>query len=851
MALSVGGLTAEHLVDPLGLQRPRPRLSWQIRDSRVGTRQVAYRLLTDGWDSGRVAGTGCTDVPWPGPTAQRVSWRVQVWVADGRTVTSAPAVFEQGLASWTASWICRPLPTDAHDAHRPAAHLRTTFELPAEPVRARLHVTAGGLYEAWLNGSVVGEDRLAPGWTDYHHRVRARTHDVTAGLRAGRNALGLVVMDGWYAGYVGWDHLREHYGRTPVARAELVVELAGGERVHVVSDERWRGRHGPIRSGDLLAGELYDARFELPGWAEPDYDDGDWEPAWPDPGPAGAVVPTPCPPVRRLGEVAPVRQHEVDPGSRVVDLGEEVVGWPRLSVDAAPGSVVRLRCAEALDADGRLWTANLRGAACTDTYVVAAPGPQTWEPRSTFRAFRYVEVTGPATAEVTGVLAHTDARPTGDFACSADDLTDLWAAARRTVRANLVSLPTDCPQRDERLGWLADVEVGLELSAFLYDIGDVHAAWLADVRSGQSADGAFPDVAPRLAHTADGAPGWGDAGVAVPWGLWQWFGDREVLADNLAAMARWPQWIAAQNPGGVWRAGRGRDYGDWLAPAPTPPELLATAWWFRSCDLVARSAALLDRPDVRGPAERLRERVRAGFAQAWSAAWDTGGPPTQTALLLAEEFGLLPAAQVHPALVADVQRHGVTTGFQGVRHLLPALTRAGRADLAYALALQPEQPGWVAMLRHGATTFWERWDARTGDGFADPYLNSLCHVALGTVASWLHQSVAGLARDPAVVGWRRALVAPECGDLTWARAAYDSRIGRYAVDWRRIDPQVVEVDVEVPVGGEAGVRLTGELVEPVDGLRLRAGRTVGTLPAGWWTLRVRQETGAGPRSLRA
>ncbi len=842
MSLRVDRLTAEHLVDPLGLDVARPRLSWRTRDDRRATCQVGYRISTDVWDSGRIEGTGCTDVLYAGPSSPRVAWRVQVWTDDDRTAISEPAVFEQGLRDWTASWICRPVPTDAHDGHRPSTHLRTAFEVPTEVVRARLHVTAGGLYEPWLNGAVVGDDRLAPGWTDYRHRVRARTHDVTAALHPGRNALGVVVMDGWYAGYVGWEHLREHYGRTPVARLELVMDLGDGSQQRVVSDETWRGRHGPIRSGDLLGGEHYDARWALTGWAEPDYDDTGWELAWPDPGPAGAVVATPCEPVRVRGEVEPVAITSGRPGSRIFDLGEEVVGWPRLTVDAAPGTVVHLRCAEALDADGELWTANLRGAACTDTYVVAAAGAQEWEPRSTYRGFRYVEVTGPASAQVTGVLAHTDARETGLFACSSSDLTALWDMARRTVRNNLVTLPTDCPQRDERLGWLADGEVTVDLASYLWDLGSFYAGWLADVRSGQSAEGAFPDVAPRLAHTDDGAPGWGDAGVAVPWALWQWYGDRTALADNLDGMAAWVRWVAAANPDGVWRHARGRDYGDWLATVETPKQLLATAWWARSCDLLTQSAALLGCEDLRVEAAALSTRVHAGFAAEWAVA-QAQGELTQTALLLGLVFGLRSEREVLPLLVGDVEAHGLTTGFQGVRHLLPALTRAGRSDLAYRLALSEGQPGWLAMLRLGATTTWERWDSRSPEGFADPFLNSLCHAALGTVATWLHATVGGLTRDPAVVGWRRALVAPEPGGgVTWSRTSYASRLGRYAVSWRLLERGVLEVDVEVPVGGEAGVRLAGELVDPVEDLRTYAGRTTGTLPSGVWTLQVRQES---------
>jgi len=843
VSFTVDRLTAEHLVDPLGLDLARPRLGWRIVDAQAGSRQAAYCLRANGWNGGRSRSGDTTDIAYPGPTGQRVEWQVEVWLDDGRSASSVPAVFEQGLATWSGDWICRPVPADAHDGNRPAALLRTGFRLASAVARARLHVTAGGLYEPWLNGARVGTDCLAPGWTDYRSRIRARTHDVTDLLQPGDNSLGVVVMDGWYAGYVGWDHLREHYGRTPVAKVELVVDLVRGEQIRVVSGPHWKGCHGPVRSGDLLGGEIYDARYEQPGWTQAGFDDSQWEHAWPDPGPAGAIVGTSCEPVRVMGEVAPVAISSGRPGSRIFDLGEQIVGWPRLTVTADPGTTVRLRCAEALDAAGELWTANLRGAACTDTYIAGASGGQAWEPRSTYRGFRYVEVTGPSDAEVTGVVAHSDIRPTGDFSCSSPDLTALWEAVRRTVRANLVSLPTDCPQRDERLGWLADAEVTLETASYFFDIGPLFAGWLADLRSGQSPAGAFPDVAPRLAHTGDGAPGWGDAGVAVPWGLWRWYGDRQVLADNIEAMARWPQWIASANPDGVWRHGRGRDYGDWLSPVETPKQLLATAWWARSCELVAASAGVLGRDDLRARAQNLLATVRAGYAREWV---DLDCSPQQTGLLLGLAFGLLPDVDAaRRRLVADVEEHGMTTGFQGVRHLLPQLTAAGRTDLAYAVALSEGSPGWLGMLRQGATSIWERWDAQT----ADPFLNSRCHAALGTIATWLHATVGGLTRHPGLVGWRRALVEPQPGGgVDWAQTTYDSRLGVYAVEWELAD-QVLEVYVEVPVGGEALVRVAGELAAPVAGLRTYLGRTTGLLPAGQWTVRIKQETQEQRRTL--
>jgi alpha-L-rhamnosidase len=818
--VTVGRLSAEHLVDPLGLDVAVPRLSWVVCGAE---RQICFRIRVTGdreWDSGWVRSDRTVDISYGGPPLQpedRCRWTVEVEDETGARALSAPARVERMPADWAGStWICLPPPTDAHDGHRPCAHVRTVVDLPAAPVAARLHVTGGGLVEPWLNGAQVGDDRLAPGWTDYAQRVRCRSFDVTAALTAGRSAVGAVIGDGWYAGRIGWDGGRAHYGRVPVARLLLVVHLADGSVVRIGSDETWRARCGPVRAGDLLAGERYDARDALPGWAEAAYDDSGWERAWPDAGPAGALVATTCEPVRVLREV-PGQARAGRPGSWLVDLGEVIGGWPRLMVRGEPGRIVRLRCAEALEGDGSLHTANLRGAQCTDE-VVLAGGELTWEPWTTYRGFRYVEVTGAQPVAVAGVVAATDARPTGDFSCSSALLTSIWDNVRRTVRANTIGLPTDCIQRDERLGWLDDADNGFGAMTYLFDLGEFWAAWLQEVRGAQSVEGAFPDVAPRLVHLAEGAPGWGDAGVLLPWSLWQWFADRRVLEESLVSMARWPRWVLAANPDLRWRERRGHDFGDWLAPGQSAPkDVVAQAFWARSSAVAAAAARVVGRPD------RALEQLAAGVREAFVAdhvdACGRVANGTQTAQLLALAFDLLPAALRRGAerqLVASVEADGLRTGFLGTRHLLPALTAAGRVDLAYALALSESPPSWVHMVRSGATTVWERWDGWTiEDGFANPYMNSLCHVSLGSVAEWLHATVGGLARDPSVPGWTRAVVRPlPGGGVTAGRTSYDSRSGPWSVEWE-LDRERLRLEVEVPVGCAATVHVSGGPVTEV------------------------------------
>lgn len=842
--LTVGQLTAEHLVDPLGLDVAAPRLSWVVASDRRGARQTAYRIVVTGdreWDSGRVASGRTTDILYGGPPLEpedRCRWSVEVEDDAGGSASSAVARFERMPQDWTGTWICLPPPMDAHDANRPCVQVRHAFELFDDVAAARLHVTAGGLIQPWLNGDRVGDDHLGPGWTDYSKRVRCRSFDVTEQIRVGGNALGAVIGDGWYAGRIGWEGARAHYGRIPVGRMELVVHMNRGEEIRIGTDHTWKARFGPVRAGDLLGGEVYDQRDALGGWVEASFDDSEWEHAWPDPGPHGALVASPAEPVRVVAEI-PARLGPSKPGSWLADAGEVVAGWPRLTVRGAPGQIVRMRCAEVLDgaaegdgpplSRGELYTANLRGAQCTDTLTLAG-GEVTYEPWSTFRGFRFVEITGAEPVAVDAVAVTTDARPTGDFACSSELLNDIWNAARRTSRNLRIGLPTDCVQRDERLGWLADADIGFATANYLSDLGNFYGGWLQEVRDAQSDEGAFPDVAPRLVRTDDGAPGWGDAGVLVPWALWEWYADRQVLEDSAESMAAWPRWVLSANPDFRWGEGRGADFGDWLAPRESaPPEVIAQAYWARSAALAAAAQRVLGRRDAE--MDELAARVRDAFVADFVDPTGRVAGGSQTAQLLALAFDLVPAELIGAArrhLVSDVEAHGLGTGFLGARHLLPALTEAGKVELAYGVALSERPPGWGHMIRSGATTIWERWDSWTpDDGFANPYMNSFCHSSFGTVAEWLHSTVGGLARHPSQPGWTRAVVRPRPGGgVSWGRTSYDSRIGRWAVEWS-LDGDRLSLEVEVPCGGEASVHLPGEEIR--------------TVPSGSWSFVGRQE----------
>lgn len=671
------------------------------------------------------------------------------------------------------------------------ARLRHTFRLRRKKVeRARLYLTALGLYEAHLNGVRVGTDQLAPGWTDYRTRVQYRTHDVTHLLRAGANALGVYLAPGWYAGNVGMFGPHQ-YGEHPALLAQLEVDYADGSSARVVSDTDWLASAGPILSADLLDGETYDARAETPGWASPGFDDEGWLAVRE----AGTHVPQRIVaqvdgPVRVTDELRPVKVTEPRPGVFVFDLGQNMVGSVRLTVSGAAGTTVRLRHAEVLNPDGTVYTANLRTAKATDTYVLKGRGTETYEPRFTFHGFRYVEVTGfpgtPTAKAITGRVMHTDAPATLDFVTDSPLLNQLHSNITWGQRGNFLSVPTDTPARDERLGWTGDINVFAPTAAYTMESARFLTKWLTDLRDAQTPEGSFTHVAPDVGRLGDGAAGWGDAGVTVPWALYEAYGDLRVLQDAWASVLDWLGYLEKHSDG-LLRPAEG--YGDWLNLSDeTPKDVVATAYFAHSADLAARMARELGKDPA--AQEDLFDRVRAAFRKAYVGADGRVKGDTQTAYVLALSMNLLPDALRGAAadrLVALIEaRDGhLSTGFLGTPRLLPVLTDTGHTDVAYRLLTRRTFPSWGYQIDRGATTMWERWDSLRPDGtFQDPAMNSFNHYAYGSVGQWMYANIAGISA--ARPGYREVLIRPRPGGgINSARATLTSVRGPISTRWTR------------------------------------------------------------------
>jgi alpha-L-rhamnosidase len=744
------------------------------------------------------------------------------------------ATFEVGLRSaddWTASAVA-PEWDEPSTAEQPCPHQRTRFTLDADVVRARLHVTALGVYEASLNGSVVGDHVLAPGWTAYASRLHVQTFDVTSMLRRGENELSAVVADGWYRGNLGFAGNRDVYGDRTALLAQLEVELADGSVRTIATDGSWEAAPGPERSADLYDGETFDARVEV----------GPWEPVGLVPLDTSVLVPQPSPPVRVTEVVQPVAVTTSPAGTTIVDFGQNLVGVVRLRVQGPAGTTITLRHAEVLEG-GELCTRILRAAQATDRYTLAGTGGvEEWHPRFTFHGFRYASVEGwpggePSIDALEALVGHTDATRTGWFECSDERVNRLHENGVWSWRGNSVSLPTDCPQRDERLGWTGDLQVFAPTASFLFDVAGFLDGWLADLAADQRADGRVPAVVPDVLRNMNAfAAGWGDAATVVPTVLHEWYGDAGVLSRQLDSMAGWVDSIERRaGPSRLW-AGEFQ-FGDWVDPtvdprtpgsARTDPSFVATAYFVRSADLVAAACRVVGDEERAARYEAIAAEVRDALRHEWVAPSGRVVADTQAGCALALCFDLVeerhrPVVGARLRELVRSERYRIATGFLGTPVLNPALTAAGYVDAAYRLLLQTQAPSWLYPVTQGATTIWERWDALRPDGTLNPGEDMLSfnHYALGAVGAWLHSTVGGLSAT--APGFRSFRVAPLPGEgVSSASVRFDSRYGRIGVRWA-LSGRGVDLSVDVPPNTDAEVVLPGFAGRPEGDGVLRVG----------------------------
>ena len=575
-----------------------------------------------------------------------------------------------------------------------------------------------------------------------------------------------------------------------------------------------------------------------------------------------ALVAQVGPPVRVTQQLKPRRVTQPAPGTYLYDLGQNMVGWARLKVQGPAGTAVRLRFGEMLSPDGTLYTTNLRSARATDTYILRGRGVETWEPHFTFHGFRYIEVTGypgkPRPDAVTGCVVGSDMPPAGTFACSQPMVNKLQHNIVWGQRGNFLSVPTDCPQRDERLGWMGDAQIFARTATYNRDVAAFYEKWMDDVDDAQSPQGGFSDVSPRLVDAGDGAPAWGDAGIIVPWTVYQAYGDTGILGAHWGAMTRWLGYITAVNPDGLWTHRRNNDFGDWLSiAANTPKDVLGTAYYAYDASLMARMARALHRPQEAARYDALFAHIKSAFNDAYVSPDGHIKGDTQTCYVLALRFGLLPPAlrpQAAQRLVADIaaKKGHLSTGFVGVGYLCPVLTETGHNAVAYQLLLNDTFPSWGYSIKQGATTIWERWDGYTKEkGFQDPGMNSFNHYSLGSVGQWLYQDVAGIDTDPNAPGFAHILIHPHPGPgLTQAHAVYDSIRGRITSAWRT-DGKGMALDVTIPANTKATVFVPASAGSVVSEGGLPVARAAGVSSARRMGAQVVVSIGSGSYHVRS
>jgi alpha-L-rhamnosidase len=797
---AAGWVNGQHVFDAEPLP-PYKQTAWKRyveRDVTSALKQGSNLLSVDvtlfdigdgtpGGNASRTPMSACLYIRYQDGSDQAIvsnmQWKAELnatgaWYAPAFDDSAWPsAIPGTAQGQFTGPLNARPWPTD------PVMMLRRDFDVN-KPVRsARLYATALGGYRFWIDGEPVGEQILAPGWTDYRERVPYQVYDVTAQLRSGNNAIGAYLAPGWYSTPLQWTQEPNNYGNTPPAlRAQLHVVYQDGTDVWIETDSQWKAAFSPIEKAEIYDGETYDARREQPGWSAPRFSDEKWQavqiiqPLEP------AIVAQDYQPIRIETTLHAKGLTEPKPGVYVYDFGQNMAGFAHIRVQGKAGTQIRLRFAEVLNADGTIYTENLRTALATDYYTLAGRGGENYEPSFTFHGFRYVELTGlsakPDLSAVSAKVIHTAAPFHAQLATSSSMLNQLWSNILWGQRSNFVGVPTDCPQRDERLGWTGDAEVFWRTASYNMGLAPFSRKFAADLRGTQVGTPMYGIYAPgtSVANAGFGA-GWSDAGVIVPWTSWLQSGDTRIIDQNWDAMAKYLGAIEQSNPAFLWEHDAGTPFGDWLSPeGQTKAVLVQTSYWAYDVSLMQQMAHAIGRTAEEQKYAALHDEIQKAFAAAFIrndgfiAGADNGPSPfgrifvpnqvpsgdTQTGYVLALYMHLVPEslrAAAANRLVQKLQENGwrLGTGFLGTPYLLAVLADTGHADIAYRLLLSTEYPSWGYLVTHGATTMWERWNADKMR--SDPSMNSYNHYAYGAVADWIYRYAAGIDALPAAAGF--------------------------------------------------------------------------------------------------
>jgi alpha-L-rhamnosidase len=699
------------------------------------------------------------------------------------------------------------LTTGRTKTYLPAPYFRKEFDISGKVKRAIVYATAQGVFELTLNGQRVSDEVFMPGWTDYRKRIYYRAYDVTDLLKEGPNVLGAILGDGWFRGNIS-NIGQNQYGNKLRLKAQLQIDYDNGNSETIATDSSWRATTGPILESDMQAGEVYDARRDMPGWNSPGYEASAWSPVVTGSNLNPPLQAYPGVPVRPMQELPTVKVTEPKPGTFVFDLGQNFSGWARLKVNGQAGAKITLIFAEMLKEDGTAYTINLRSARAVDTYILKGGGEEVWEPRFTFHGFRYVQVSGhkekPSADTITGIPIYSDSPETSSFECSNPLVNQIYKNIVWGQRSNYLEVPTDCPQRDERLGWTGDTQVFIRTGTYNQDVAAFFTKWIQDLADSQDAQGLFGNQAPVF-H-GHGSAGWACAGIICPWTIHQVYGDTRLLEKHYDAMARYMEACGKDGLGGR----KAHTWGDWLAPGDRPPiELISAAYFAYTSKLMADMARALGKTEDAAKYDQQFQDSRAHFQKSFVEPDGKIKSDLQTAYCMALYYDLLTPEQRKQAEAHLVERikkdnYHLTSGFLGIPILLPTLTEMGRSDLAYRILQNTTYPSWGYSIDQGATTIWERWNSYSKDkGFGEVSMNSFNHYSLGAVGEWMFRSILGIETDGA--GFKKILMKPELGEgITWAKGHYDSIRGRIGSDWK-IENSAFDWKIAIPPNTTATV----------------------------------------------
>ncbi|MFW9898089.1 MAG: glycoside hydrolase family 78 protein [Candidatus Thorarchaeota archaeon] len=873
-SLVINNLRCEYLVNPLGIDVKTPRLSWIIDSDERGQCQTAYRIVAsskkdlldnnkgDLWDTEKVLSNQTIHISYDGtPLKSKMCcyWKVMVWDKnDIPSEWSQSAMWTMGLlhdSDWKAKWIGLPPikePINIEDRERKyysSPLIRKSFSIEKPIKNAFIYVTALGHYELFLNGKRIGDHILAPEWTDYTKRVQYQTYEVSNFIIKGENVIGAVLGDGWYRGNLGPGSDIPHtcYGENLRLILQMSVELSDGSIKEILSESDWKiSKEGPIRMSDHFIGEIYDAQKEKLGWNAPRYNDSNWSNVIVDESINIELVAQLNEPIRIVKEITPVSINEIKPEVFIFDLGQNIAGWCKIRVNSSlcePDATITLRHAEMLNEDGTLYVDNLRDAKATDKFILNGNDTREFNPHFTYHGFQFVEVTGlkmgvkPDLNFLIGCVISSDCKVVGEFESSDATLNILWNNILWTQRDNLISIPTDCPQRDERMGWMGDAQVFCQTSIYNMGMGAFYTKWIQDIRDCQREDGMFPIYVPyppvykEITNEQFGAAAWSDCGLILPWKLYLNYKDKRIINMHYNSAKKFVDFIHSRNKSLLWLRSTGMHYGDWLngdtiisedyprIGATIPFRIFATAYFANSASILSKMASVLGLEEDSIKYSNLAKQIRDKFTKRYVKETGRITGDTQAGYALALHFNLIPE-DLRPKLarkmVEGIERYEgrLSTGFCSTLPLMLELTKAGYNEKAYKLMFSRRFPSWFFMIDQGATTMWEHWDSFIkGRGFYDTKMNSFNHYSIGSIGEWIFRVILGINLDENRPGYNHIIIKPMPGDpLTWAKGCYESIHGQIIINWD-IENRIFNLEVSIPTNTTATVYLPAESVE--------------------------------------